>query len=115
MTMIPAGRALDALTLTLDHGPLPTDQVVDGSPTTGFAELDAADGCVIGVWEHSAGTSTDVEADEVFIVLSGSGTLAFTSPALPAVELEPGTVVRLSEGMRTVWTVRETLRKLYIS
>lgn len=115
MTTIPAGRALDALTLPLDHHPLPTEKVLQGSPTTGFADLDDTDGRAVGVWEHTPGTSTDVEADEVFVVLAGSGTLAFTSPELPPVELEPGVVVRLAEGMHTVWTVREALRKLYLA
>ena len=45
-----------------------------------------------------------VEADEVFVVLAGSATLEFEEPPLPPVELAPGVVVRLSAGMRTVWT-----------
>ena len=39
----------------------------------------------------------------------------FADPALPAIELRPGSVVRLEEGMRTIWTVRETLRKVYVA
>jgi uncharacterized cupin superfamily protein len=31
------------------------------------------------------------------------------------VELAPGSVVRLTAGMRTTWTVRETLRKIYVA
>ena len=33
----------------------------------------------------------------------------------PTVELRPGSVVRLRAGQRTVWTVRQTLRKVYIA
>ena len=35
--------------------------------------------------------------------------------ALPPIDIGPGSVVRLAEGMRTVWVVRETLRKVYIT
>jgi uncharacterized cupin superfamily protein len=61
------------------------------------------------------GTATDTEVDEVFIVLAGSATVRFDSPELPAIELAPGSVVRLTAGMRTTWIVRETLRKVYIT
>ena len=67
------------------------------------------------MWEHTPGASTDVEADEVFVVLAGSATVAFEDPALQSIELRPGSVVRLTAGMRTVWTVRETLRKVYFA
>ena len=70
---------------------------------------------MVGVWEHSPGVSTDVEADEVFVVLAGSGVLSFDAPALPPVTLAAGVIVRLTEGMRTTWTVTETLRKVYIA
>lgn len=67
------------------------------------------------MWEHTPGTSTDVEADEVFVVLAGAATVSFDGPALEPIELRPGSVVRLTAGMRTVWTVRETLRKVYLA
>jgi uncharacterized cupin superfamily protein len=105
------GRVADAVGLPLTHEPLPSAQVRAGAPTTGLAQLTDS----IGVWEHTPGVSTDVEADEVFVVLSGSATIAFEEPALPSIDVGPGSVVRLSEGMRTVWTVRETLRKVYVT
>lgn len=108
--MIPAGVVTDAAALALSHEPVPADQVVGGAPTAGLAELTDT----IGVWEHTPGVSTDVEADEVFVVLTGSATVAFEEPGLDPIELRPGSVVRLEAGMRTVWTVRETLRKVYI-
>ena len=90
---------------------MPSDQVVTGTPTTGYIELDDESG--FGVWEMSAGAMRDVEADEVFVVLSGAATVAFEDPALPSIDLAPGSIVRLEAGMRTVWTVHETLRKVY--
>lgn len=105
----------DAASLELDLEPLPADQVVQGSPATGFAELGGFGGTELGVWEHTPGASTDVEADEVFVVLSGSATVAFDDPALEPIELRAGSIARLTAGMRTVWTVRETLRKVYIA
>ena len=105
------GIATDALRLPLDLQPLPADQVVHGSPATGYVELTET----IGVWEHTPGTSTDVEADEVFVVLSGSAIVSFDDPALEPLELRAGSVARLTAGMRTVWTVTETLRKVYIA
>ena len=105
------GVVTDAASLELDLEPLPTDQVVEGAPATGYVELTET----IGVWEHTPGTSTDVESDEVFVVLSGSATVSFDDPALEPIELRSGSVARLTAGMRTVWTVRETLRKVYIA
>lgn len=101
----------DAASLSLPLEPVAAGQVVTGAPSTGYVELTEA----IGVWEHTPGTSTDVEADEVFVVLTGAATLSFDDPALPDIDLRPGSVVRLAAGMRTVWTVHETLRKVYLA
>jgi uncharacterized cupin superfamily protein len=57
----------------------------------------------------------DVEVDEVFLVIAGHATVEFVEPALPSIELRPGSIVRLDAGMSTVWTVTETLRKLFIA
>jgi uncharacterized cupin superfamily protein len=110
-----AGAGVVAASLPIDDEPIATEQVLAGAPRAGFVELDATDGRTIGVWEHSPGVSTDVEDDEVFVVVSGTGLLEFTEPSLPAVELRPGVIVRLTAGMRTVWTIRETLRKVYVA
>jgi uncharacterized cupin superfamily protein len=72
-------------------------------------------GAEVGVWACEPGVYPDTEADEVFVVLEGDATVEFNDPALPAIEIGPGSVVRLEEGMQTVWTVRETLRKVYLS
>lgn len=102
-----------AASLELEYEPVPAEQVVSGSPVVGFAELGEFDGHEYGVWEHGVGSSADVEADEVFVVLFGAATVSFDDGAV--VTLGPGSVGRLHEGQRTVWTVTETLRKVYVS
>ncbi|MFI8634017.1 cupin domain-containing protein [Microbacterium sp. NPDC077663] len=98
----------DAASLVIPLSPLPVDHVVDGAPEAGYVELTDA----VGVWEHTPGTSSDVEADEVFVVLSGRATVRWAGGELTLV---PGTVGRLSAGTATVWTVTETLRKVYVT
>jgi uncharacterized cupin superfamily protein len=39
----------------------------------------------------------------------------FEHPHASPIILAPGSVVRLTAGMRTIWTVRQTLRKVYVS
>jgi uncharacterized cupin superfamily protein len=107
--------ATDAAHLPVPYEPVPLDKVVAGTPLTRYIDLDEASGRTVGVWEHTIGVSRDVEADEIFVVLSGDARIEFEEPALPPIELRPGSIVRLEEGMRTVWTVREPLRKVYIT
>jgi uncharacterized cupin superfamily protein len=54
-----------------------------------------------------------VEADEVFVVLSGRATIEVENG--PTLEVGPGDVAVLPEGTVTRWTVHETLRKVYQS
>ncbi|MFS0898813.1 cupin domain-containing protein [Mycolicibacterium litorale] len=103
-----------AAALDLDHEPVPTDQIVAGAPTTGVRPLTELSGLQVGVWEMSTGGMRDVEADEVFVVLSGSARVEFADDS-PAFDLHPGDVVRLAAGAETVWTVTETLRKVYLT
>ena len=60
------------------------------------------------------GTMRDVEIDELFVVVAGDATVDFVDSELPSIRLGPGAVVRLEAGMNTVWTVRQTLRKVYL-
>ena len=117
--MLDPGVLVDAAAMPLNHEPVPDDQVISGLPTTGLAVLVDGPDYEIGVWEMTAGTAADVEVDEVFIVLTGRATLRFDEVPdgpLPApVELRPCSVLRLTAGMRTTWTVTETLRKVYLA
>ena len=61
----------------------------------------------------SEGVARDTEVDEVFVVLAGSGEVAFADGT--TVALRPGVAVRLHAGERTTWTVTERLRKLYVA
>lgn len=108
-----AGALVSALAVELEHEPVDASQVVAGTPTTGYAPLDEGT-TEIGVWEMTPGAMSDTEVAEVFVVVAGSATVEFVSPALPSIELAPGSIVKLDAGMQTVWTVRETLRKVFI-
>jgi uncharacterized protein len=66
------------------------------------------------VWEMTPGTMTDVEADEIFVVLSGAATVEFADGTAP-LQLGAGDVGRLAAGAETTWTVTETLRKIYLT
>jgi len=104
---------VNAFETALSHQPLPSEEVVEGDPTTGRAVLDEHDGLEVGIWEMTPGTATDTEVDELFVVLSGRATVTGIAP--DPVELVPGSVMRLTAGMQSTWTVHETLRKIYIA
>ena len=99
---------------SIDLALVPAAQVVAGAPTAGFVELGEFNGQEYGVWEMTPGSMTDVEADELFVVLSGAATVEFVDDG-SVVSLGAGSVGRLTAGMRTVWTVTETLRKVYVT
>ncbi|MBM6590789.1 cupin domain-containing protein [Brevibacterium sp. RIT803] len=112
--------------LPLEHEPvedwqrMETADSADGTSvagtTTAFAELGTIAGAEYGLWEMSAGAMRDVEGEEVFLVISGTGRIEFDSPELSPVVLSPGRLVRLEAGMKTRWYVDEApLRKLFIS
>jgi uncharacterized protein len=112
---VTAAEAFAARVAELALEPLPLDQatVLAGKPAISALVLDSSpDGTVErGVWQMTAGTVTDVEADELFVVLSGRATVEVADG--PTLELEPGTVGLLRAGDRTRWRVHETLRKVY--
>lgn len=100
----------------LGHEPLTGDEVVSGAPSAAIlplGSLAAAAGVQVGVWEMSEGVARDTEVDEIFVVLSGEGEVAFEDGE--TIALRPGVAVRLHAGERTVWTVHLTLRKIYIA
>lgn len=105
--------AVDLLHGALAHEPLPVEEVDAGTPSTGIVELGAVGGVEVGIWEMTEGVARDTEAEEVFIVLSGSGVVQFEDGS--TVSLAPGTAVRLHAGERTRWTITEPLRKVYMA
>ena len=100
--------------LSVEHHAVGPDLGVDGQPRTGVEELGRFGGLDVGVWEMTPGVLRDEEADEVFVVLSGSATVEFDD-GTTALSLTSGDVVCLAEGAKTVWTVTETLRKVYLT
>jgi uncharacterized protein len=109
---------LPALSAALAHTPLPAEKVITGSPIEGNRTLASSGETTVGLWELTASVSRDVEADEVFVVLAGRATVEIAARdvhAAATLELEAGSIVRLSAGMRTVWHVHETLRKFYVA
>jgi len=109
------GVIADAASVVLEHVPVEPDQIVAGAPTTGHLVLDDDGDRTVGVWEMTVGAMRDVEADEVCGVLTGAATVEFEHPHASPIVLAPGSVVRLESGMRTIWTVRQTLRKVYVA
>ena len=105
-------HAVDAGSLALTPSPLDPAQMVDGEPAVATCTLLETERLEIGVWEHGVGASTDVEADEVFVVLSGRASVEVADG--PTLELAAGSVGFLDAGARTTWTVHETLRKVYV-
>ncbi|MFF9132655.1 cupin domain-containing protein [Streptomyces sp. NPDC014806] len=93
--------------------PLDPAQIVSGSPeVTGKVVWESDDGRQVrGIWQITPGVVTDTEADEVFVVISGSATVEVDGG--PTLHLGPGDMAVLHEGDRTTWTVHETLRKVY--
>jgi uncharacterized cupin superfamily protein len=101
-----------ALSVDLAGTPVDTENVLAGTPTIGHEGLAPFAGVDLGIWELSEGTVTDVETDEVFVVLSGSAEIS--TEGARTVSVRAGDVVRLTAGTRTTWTVTERLRKIYI-
>ncbi|MCV7356923.1 cupin domain-containing protein [Mycolicibacterium fluoranthenivorans] len=109
VTLVKPNSAVRAADLELSLEPVP-----DSSARTGVHTLTEFGGLELGIWEMTPGVMTDVEADEVFVVLSGAATVEFADGTAP-LALGPGDVVRLAAGAETVWTVTETLRKVYLA
>jgi len=115
MSFTATARVVNAAALAdsqLEESPLAAEQVVEGSPVVRALAIHDADDLGVGIWQHSAGVSTDVEADEVFVVLSGRATIEVEGG--PVLEVGPGDVGLLPAGARTRWTIHETLRKIYV-
>ena len=104
----------EALAAVLSLEPVAAEQLVSGQPSTGSRALGTFAGREYGVWEMSPGAMSDVEVDELFVVVAGAGRVEFADGSAP-IELAPGSVGRFAAGTRTVWTVSATLRKIYLA
>lgn len=91
----------------------PADEVVEGSPLTAARTLGHVGDAEVGIWELTQGVVRDTEVDEIFVVISGAGRVEFAGGE--TLDLSPGIAVRLRDGERTVWTVTETLRKIWVT
>lgn len=105
-------RVLAGPATEIDSLPLPPDQVESGSPTAGLLDF-GTEGFACGIWEHSEGVSTDIEADEVFVVLSGRARIEVDGQE--DLHIQPGDVVLLEAGAKTTWHVAEPLRKFWVT
>lgn len=114
MSRVKPNTSVSATTLPLDHSPVPTEQSLGAATTTAGTPVGEFSGLEVGVWEMAPGAMSDVEAEELFVVLSGSATIEFGDGS-PTLHVGPGDVVRLGAGAQTVWTVTETLRKVYLT
>ncbi|HNN47832.1 MAG TPA: cupin domain-containing protein [Marmoricola sp.] len=103
----------DFSTARLEPYELPNTEIRSGTPQASALELDRLGPTAIGLWELTEGTVVDTEVDEVFVVLSGAGWITWEDG--DSMELGPGVIVRLRAGERTTWTIRATLRKVYIA
>jgi hypothetical protein len=99
--------------LELEPAPLDPATILAGSPDVSELVLATSeDGRVVrGVWQITPGVVRDVEADELFVVVSGRATVEVEDG--PTLELEPGVVGVLRAGDRAVWRIHETLRKVF--
>ena len=106
-------EVFDALAHELEWAPLPDDQCPDGPVATGACGLVETAFADVGVWAHPVGTSTDIEQDEVFVVLSGRGRVLLADGS--DMHLRPGVVGVLVAGTPTTWVIDEPLRKVWIT
>ena len=114
MPDIAPNSVANAAAVSLAMAAVPDDQRVSGEPATGNAVFGTFADLEVGVWEMTAGVMRDIEADELFVVLSGSARVDFADGSA-SLDLNPGDVVRLTAGTRTEWTVHQPLRKVYLT
>lgn len=92
-----------------------SDQVrVSGAPREGTIEFGTVGASEAGIWELRDGEVTDVEVDELFVVLSGSASIELLDEHRTVV-VKAGDVMRLVAGTRTKWTVPDHIRKVYFA
>jgi uncharacterized cupin superfamily protein len=103
-----------ALAVDVPLEPVSAEDVLDGEPSTGIVVLGEFAGREYGVWEMTPGSMSDVENDEFFVVVAGAASVEFLDDEA-VVQLVPGSVMTLAAGSRTIWTVTQTLRKVWMA
>jgi uncharacterized cupin superfamily protein len=103
-----------ALAVDIPLEPVSLEDVLDGEPSTGAVVLGEFAGREFGVWEMTPGSISDVENDEFFVVVAGAGSVEFLDDEV-VVQLVPGSVLTLAAGARTIWSVTQTLRKVWMA
>ena len=96
----------DVLTETVE-----SDGVSEALSTASRALFEGA--LEVGLWEAGPGEDTDVEVDELFLVVAGRGVVTFEDGS--SIDLGPGVLVRLRQGDRTTWEITERLRKVHVT
>jgi len=106
-------NVFDSSTCELDYSVLDEKVVVEGDKLqTGYSEGGSTEKLRTGVWTHPVGISTDVEVDEVFVVISGKGRVVLNDGKV--LHLSPGVVGTLIAGEETRWEIDEPLKKVWI-
>ena len=102
----------DVTAAALDHEPLPPEDVVDGSPTAAVLTLDtsAARGGPVG---DDRGHRPRHRGRRGLRRGLRRGQVTFEDGE--RIDLAPGVAVRLTAGERTVWTVTERVRKIWVA
>ena len=86
-------------------------RVLAGNPVTSSMVLPSDDNVGYGIWQIAPGTAVEVAPTGMFVVLSGRATIAVDGG--PTFDIGPGDACIWDGGERTIWTVHETLRKVY--
>lgn len=105
-------HVIQASQVALDPDPLDPSQIVSGESAVSTLPILDSEALAVGVWQHTTGVSTDVEVDEIFVVLSGRASIEVKDG--PVLDVGPGDVGVLEAGAETTWTVHEDLRKIYV-
>lgn len=117
MTRLEPFQPVDVTALHVAGTHVSDDLRLEGEPSTGFIDVAVVGGATVGIWEMTAGSMRDIEADEVFVVVSGEATVELIEEdgqVAQTIELRAGSLCRLKTGMRTRWHVPTVLRKVYV-
>lgn len=117
MTRLEPFQPLDVAAVDVAATPVLEDLRLEGEPSTGFIDVAVVGDTTVGIWEMTAGSMRDIEADEVFVVVSGEATVELIGQdgqVTRTIELRAGSLCRLETGMLTRWHVPVGLRKVYI-